>query len=150
MYRYAVCLRVVEMKLLLDFVHNDSNSGSCDHDDDMDGPLQLIRPMPDELRDYVTTRDYEKICIQNIDPLLEALYEMEKSAEQQRSTLTAIVLVLFIGMFSVSFLADTDLMFEIIPLFMWVNVCNFLTIRSSLSLQAMLQLLLLWSFPPLW
>ena len=114
------------MKLLLDFVHDDSNSSSHNYDEDVYGPLQLIRPMPDKLRDYMTTKDYEDFCIRKIDPLLDELYEMEKSTEQRQSVLTAVVFVLFIGMFSLFFLDDTDLMFKLAPILMCMVICVFM------------------------
>ena len=113
------------MKLLLDLVHDDSNNSSHNYDDDVNRPLQLIRPMPDQLSDYITTRDYEDFCIQKIDPLLGALYETEKSAEEWWSILITVLLVTFIGMFSMGFLFGVDLIFEVAPILMCIGVCFF-------------------------
>ena len=68
------------MKLQLDFVdRNETYKNNHIGYGDQHGPLQLIRPMPDQLRNYITTQDYEDFCIQKIDPLLEELYEAETS-----------------------------------------------------------------------
>ena len=88
------------MRIRLDLVHrhdsgdNDHDYERCDDDDtvdddddDDDGPKQLIRPMPDRLRAYVTTNDYKDFCRQRIDPLLEELYETEESTRRRQTCL---------------------------------------------------------------
>jgi hypothetical protein len=99
------------MKVILDFVHRNDNLSdddyhshhSDDDDDDYDdyGPLQLIRPMPDKLRPYVTTEEYDDFCLQKIDPLLKVQYEIEESREQYQTYFRIIFMVLFgIAVFS--------------------------------------------------
>jgi hypothetical protein len=68
------------MKVQLDFVRRNDIHNDSTYDDD--GPMQLMRLMPDQLRNYVTTQDYEDFCIQKIDPLLEALHETEKKTSR--------------------------------------------------------------------
>lgn len=77
------------MKVKLNFVHRDDDM----YDGKDDGPLQLIRPMPNipVLRDYVTTEEYQHFCIQTIDPLQEAFYEAVKS--YRRNMLCMIITV---------------------------------------------------------
>jgi hypothetical protein len=83
------------MKVQLDFIHRNDDAYSNNHSYCNDGPLQLIRPMPNQLRPYVTTEDYNNFCIEKIDPLIEKLYEQEKSFKSFRTCFMIISLVLF-------------------------------------------------------
>ena len=65
-----------DLRVELDFVCRNEDHN---HDNDDGRLLQLTRPMPNILRDYVTNHYYENVCIPKIDPLLETLYEVEKS-----------------------------------------------------------------------
>ena len=75
------------MKVRLNFVDR--------YDDGYDGPLQLIRPMPNTLNDYVPSREYEHFCIRIIDPLLVALYKTEESTRRWLNCLRIISFLLF-------------------------------------------------------
>lgn len=82
------------MIVILDFVHRNGDYDLMSYADDR--PLQLIRPMPDKLRDYVTAKDYEEFCIQSIDPLLVALHETEKTKNRWRIGISIILVILLL------------------------------------------------------
>ena len=87
------------MKVTINFVHRNEGHDPINENDNTDiddGPLQLIRPMPNELVNYVIIKDYENFCIRKIDPLLEALYEAEKAVNQCRNFSIIILFVLVI------------------------------------------------------
>ena len=121
------------MKVKLVFVYrNDDHSiydvhdNDDDDDDDHDGPLQLIRPMPNEIRDYVSTKDYEHFCIHTIDPLLEALYEAEKSVQRCATYIMIIWIALFfIGALSLMSYNTTNYLYIwcILLVLMLIRVC---------------------------
>ena len=83
------------MKVILDFVHRNDNNNNQNRNGNDDGPLQLIRPMPNILRNYVTNTDYENLCIRKIDPLLGALYDAEKTERRLLIFSSLLIFVLF-------------------------------------------------------
>ena len=87
------------MRVQLHFVHRSENDDDhydkYDIDND-DGPLQLIRHIPESLSAYVTASDYEDFCIRKIDPLLEALYETEESTRRSQTCILIVSLMLFV------------------------------------------------------
>ena len=119
------------MKVLLDFVHRNDDIIIHTNDEDVqqhseagvDGPMQLIRPMPDQLRDYVTTNDYEDFCIHRIDPLLEALYETETRTNQYRSHVGIVLFVFFIGSIAMVVLVPDDLLYSVVGPILFGILC---------------------------
>ena len=99
----------MKLRLRLDFIHRNDDD-LFDTNDDDDGPLRLIRPMPERLRDYVSTNAYDDFCIHSVDPLLVELHKVEKSMRRRRSVLGKVAFVLYSGIIAATFLVQQELL----------------------------------------